>query len=114
MSRRFVLIYGIAAGVLALAGLLSTTIGFVSTAIMQDSNGIGGASPWPSVLRSVGVLLTGFAALVHLVAWPGEQSSPGPASDAAALILIAIICCLCLLAALLAAFSGAELSANLL
>ena len=113
MSRQFVLIYGIVACVLALAGLLYTN-GFVSAVGMQNLNGIGQASPWPSALLSVLVLLTGFAGLVHLVAWRGEQLSPRPASDALALMLIAIICYLCLLASLWAAFSGADPSANLL
>lgn len=52
--------------VLALASLLATTVGFVSAIAVLDSNGIGGASPEPSVLLSVLVSLMGFAALSHV------------------------------------------------
>jgi hypothetical protein len=65
MSRQFVLIYGIVAGVLALAGLLFA-IEFVS-------------------------------------------ERPSPRIDTPSLILIAVISCLCLMASLWAAFSGADL-----
>ena len=51
---------------LALAGLLATTIGFVSAITVLDSNDIGGASAWRSVLLSVLVSLMGFAALAHV------------------------------------------------
>jgi hypothetical protein len=47
--------------VLAPAGLLATTIGFVGAIGVLDSNDIGGASPWRSVLLSVLVSLIGFA-----------------------------------------------------
>jgi hypothetical protein len=49
---------------------------------------------------------------VHLEIWPGEQ--PPSRIDAPSLILIAVISCLCLLASLWAAFSGADLSTILL
>jgi hypothetical protein len=110
MRRKFVLIYGIAASVLGLAGLLSVNIGSVSAANSQDSNGVGGTSPWPSALLSVLILLPCFAALVHV--WPGEQ--PPSRADALSLILIVVISCLCLLASLWAAFSGADLGATLI
>jgi hypothetical protein len=50
--------------VLALASLLATTVGFVSAIAVLDSNGIGGASPEPSVLLSVALM--DFAALPHV------------------------------------------------
>ena len=50
--------------VLALASLLATTVGFVGAIAVLDSNGIGGASPWASVLLSVSLM--GFAALSHV------------------------------------------------
>jgi hypothetical protein len=60
--------------VLALAGLLATTIGVVSAITVLDSNDIGGASPWRSVLLSVLVSLMGFAALapVHFPPLPAS------------------------------------------
>jgi len=96
--------------VLARAGWLATTIESVSDVGTQNSNGIGGSLPWPGVLLSGLVSLAGFAAQVHLVACPGERRS---ACDLPSLILIAIICCLCLLTSLWAAFSGADPGAYL-
>jgi hypothetical protein len=52
--------------VLAPAGLLATTIGFVGAIAVLDPNGIGGASPRPRVLLSVLVSLMGFAALAPI------------------------------------------------
>lgn len=66
-----------------------------------------------SLAKSCLVLLAGLAALVHvhLEIWPGEQVSSR--ADGPSLILIAMISCLCLLASLWAAFSGADLGAIL-
>jgi len=62
------------------------------------------------VLLSVLILLPCFAALVHV--WPGER--PPSRADAPSLILIVVILCLCLLASLWAAFTGADLGALLI
>ena len=79
---------------------------------IAKSTGVGGASPWPSMLLSVVVLLTGLAALTHLVAQPGERASPQSKSDLLSPISIAIICCLGLLASLCVAFFGWDLGTN--
>jgi hypothetical protein len=110
MRRRFVLIYGIMAGVLAIAVMLPASVGFVSAAASQELSGTGGISLWPSVLLSVLALLPCFAMLVRV--WPGE---PLPSrADGPSLILIVAILCLCLLASLWAAFSGVDLGAILI
>jgi len=64
--------------VLALASLLATTVGFVSAIAVLDSNGIGGASPEPSVLLSVVVSLMGFAALAHIHPATADKSPQWP------------------------------------
>ena len=113
MNRKVVLIFGIVACGLSLAGLLSATIGVAGAVARQDPNGIGGASPWPGALLSVAVLLAGLAALVQVdpAVPPAEQ--PSSSIDAPSLILIAFVLCSCLLASVWAAFSGADLAANL-
>jgi len=94
------------ANALAIAGLLYiTTTEFVGAAAMQ--NPIGGFLPWPGVLLSAVIMLTGLATLVHLAAWPREEPSSPTTADAPSLILIAIICCVCLLTSLWA-FSRVE------
>ena len=67
---------------LALASLLATTIGFVSAIAVLDSNGIGGASPEPSVLLSVVVSLMGFAALAHIHPATADKSLQWPTAIA--------------------------------
>jgi hypothetical protein len=111
MKRLAVLIYGIAACVLALAGFLYA-IGLAGAVTIAKSTAVGGASPWPSVLLSAVVLLTGLAALTHLVAQPGERASPQSTSDLLSPISIAIICCLGLLASLCVAFFGGDPGTN--
>jgi len=112
MNRKLFVTYGIAAGVLALAGLLYA-IRSVGVVAVQTSSDIGASSLWPTVLLSAVVLVTGIAAQHRLVTRPGKRSSFQIGSDTRSLIAIAVICCLGLLVSLCAAIYGLDLIAGL-
>jgi hypothetical protein len=104
---------GIATCVLAVAGLLYA-IGPVSVVAGQKSANIGESSPWPTVLLSAFVLVTGIAAQHHLVARPGKRPSVRDKSlDTPSLIAIVAISGLGLLVSLCAAIYGWDLDAGL-
>jgi hypothetical protein len=58
-------------------------------------------------------LIYGFGALLLLVVRPSERPFPQTSIDAPSLILIAIICCACLLVSLFAGIHGLDPSASL-
>jgi hypothetical protein len=113
MKRVMLLIYSIAACVLALAGL-RYAFGAVSIVAAQKSANLAEGSPWPTVLMSAVVLVAGIAVQHRLVARPGRQPSVQDRSlDTASLIAIVAICGLGLLVSLCAAIYGWDLNPGL-
>lgn len=110
MKREMLLIYRIAACVLALAGLLYAFRPVISVAA-QKSAILAEGSPWPAVLMSAVVLVVGIAVQQHLVARPGRRPFVRDESlDTASLITIVAICGLGLLVSLCAAIYGWDLN----
>jgi hypothetical protein len=113
MNRVKLLVYGIAACVLALAGFLYV-FGPVSSVAGQKSATVGGGSPWPAVLLSAVVLVTGVAAQHHLVARSGKRASVQEKSlDTRTLIAIVAMCSVGLLVSLCAAIYGWDINPGL-
>jgi hypothetical protein len=77
---------------------------------LVKSGSLGGHHLLPRVRRLRGKTVISMSR--KLVVWPGEQ--PSSRIDAPSLILIALVLGVCLLTSLWAAFSGADLGANLL
>jgi len=113
VNRIFFLVYGIAAYVLALAGLFYA-IGAVNVVAARKTADVVESSFWPIVLLSAFILVTGIAAQRHLVAQPGKRPSfQNRVYDTPSLTAIAAICCLGLLVSLYAAIYGWDLSVGL-
>ena len=107
------LVYGIAACVLALVGFLYA-IGAAGNGAGQKSAAVGEGSPWPTVLLSAVVLVTGIAAQHHLVAWSGKRPSvQGKSLDKRTLIAIVAMCSVGLLVSLGAAIYGWDINPGL-
>ena len=109
MKRLFVLTCGVAAWVLAAAGMLAVN-GSERVAALQKSIGLSGASPWPVVVLSATVLLAGLSTMDNLTARTGNRRPLSATTDVASPVTIAIICCLGLLVSLGAAIFGLDLS----
>lgn len=106
MNRIILLMYGVAACVLALAGFLYAT-GAASVVAGLKSAIVGESSPWPTALLSAVVLVTGIAVQHRPVARPDKRPSfQGKFLDIPSLLLIVAICGLGLLVSLCAAIYG--------
>jgi zinc transporter ZupT len=113
MKRVMSLMYSIATGVLALAGLLYA-FGPVSSVAGEKSANLADGSPWPAVLLSAVVLVAGIAVQHRLVARPGKRPSVQDKSlNTASLTVIVAICSLGLLVSLCAAIYGWDLNPGL-
>jgi hypothetical protein len=112
MKRLMVLMCSIAACVLTLAGF-RYAFGPVSSAGQKSAN-IGEGSPWPTVLLSAVVLVTGIAAQHHLVSRSGKRPSvQGKSLDTRSLIAIVAMCSVGLLVSLCAAIYGWDINPGL-
>jgi hypothetical protein len=107
------LMYGIAACVLALAGFRYAS-GAVSVGAGLKSAIISESSPWPTALLSAVFLVTGIAVQHNLVARPDKPPSfQDKFLDIPSLIAIVAICGLGLLVSLCAAISGWDINPGL-
>jgi hypothetical protein len=113
MNRMRLLVYGIAACVLALVGFLYA-IGAVSDGAPQKSATVGEGSPWATALLSAVVVVTGIAAQHHLVALSDKRPSvQGKLLDTRTLIAIVALCSVGLLVSVSAAIYGWDLNPGL-
>jgi phosphate/sulfate permease len=104
------LMYGVVACVLALAGFLYA-IGAASNGAGQKSATVGESSPWPAVLLAAVVVVAGITVQHHLVARPNKRPSvQDKLLDTASLIAIVAICGLGMLVSLWAEIYGWDIN----